>query len=96
MSNCACGGGVHAGTGGPFSTGRELVDFVARAHGGAKRNAPIAGGGLKTICQGCGAAFTLTTFVGSCPECAGVHAVAPPRADDPANIQFAGDGYRLP
>ena len=96
MSNCACGGGHHAGAGGPFSEGRELVDFVARAHGGAKRNQPIPGGGLATNCQSCGAPFTLTTFVGSCPKCAGIHAVAPPRSDDAANIQFAGDAYQLP
>jgi len=95
MSNCACGGGQHTG-GGPFSEGRELVDFVAQAHGGAKRNAPIPGGGLATKCQGCGAAFTLATFVGICPDCEGVHAVAPPRSDNAANIQFAGVGYRLP
>ena len=96
MSNCACGGGHHAGNGGPFSEGRELVDFVAQAHGGAKRNQPIPGGGLKTNCQGCGAPFTLLTFVGTCSECGGVHAVAPPRSDDAANIQFAGADYQLP
>jgi len=95
MSNCACGGGHHGG-GGPFALGKDLVDFVARAHGGTKRNAPIPGGGLATNCQGCGAPFTLTTFVGGCPQCGGVHAVAPPRSDDAANIQFAGAGYLLP
>jgi len=96
MSNCACGGGHHAGSGGPFSEGRELVDFVAQAHGGAKRDQPIPGGGLATNCQGCGAPFTLLTFVGTCAECGGVHAVAPPRSDDADNIQFAGEGYQLP
>jgi hypothetical protein len=96
MSHCACGGDHHVGKGGPFSEGRELVDFVARAHGGAKRNQPIPGGGLKTSCQGCGAAFTLMTFVGSCPDCEGIHAIAPPRCDDAENIQFAGVGYQLP
>lgn len=95
MSNCACGGGQHGG-GGPFALGKDLVDFVARAHGGTKRNAPIPGGGLATNCQGCGAPFTLATFVGRCPQCGGVHAVAPPRSDDAANIQFAGSGYQLP
>lgn len=95
MGNCACGSGRHGG-GGPFATGRELVEFVAQAHGGTKRNAPIPGGGLAANCQGCGAPFTLTTFVGSCPQCGGVHAVAPPRSDDAANIQFAGVGYQLP
>lgn len=95
MGNCACGSG-RPGGGGPFALGRELVDFVAQAHGGAKRNAPIPGGGLATRCQGCGAPFTLVTFVGSCPQCGGVHAVAPPRSDDAANIQFAGVGYQLP
>jgi hypothetical protein len=95
MGNCACGSGHHGG-GGPFALGKDLVDFVARAHGGAKRNAPIPGGGLSTNCQGCGAPFTLTTFVGRCPQCGGVHAVAPPRSDDAANIQFAGVGYQLP
>ncbi len=96
MSNCACGGGHHHDSGGPFSEGKELVDFVAQAHGGAKRNQLIPGGGLATNCQGCGAPFTLTTFVGTCPTCKGVHAVAPPRSDDAANVQFAGAGYQLP
>lgn len=95
MSHCACGGDHHAG-GGPFALGKELVEFVARAHGGTKRDAPIPGGGLATKCQGCGAPFTLMTFVGNCPQCQGVHAVAPPRSDDAANIQFAGVGYQLP
>jgi hypothetical protein len=72
------------------------VEFVAQAHGGKMRQAPIPGGGLATSCQGCGAPFTLATFVGACPQCGGVHAVAPPRSDDAANIQFAGVGYRLP
>ena len=96
MSNCACGGGHHAGGGGPFAEGRELVEFVAQAHGGGLRNSVIPGGGLETSCQGCGAAFILTTFVGSCPKCNGVHAVSPPRSNDAANIQFAGEDYQLP
>jgi hypothetical protein len=88
-SNCGSGGG-------PFAEGRELVEFVSTAHGGQLRGRPIPGGGLPTNCQGCGAAFTLTTFVGACPQCGGVHAVSPPRCSDPANIQFAGKGFRLP
>lgn len=93
MGQCGCGG--HGNGTGPFSEGRELVEFVASAHGGALRERPIPDGGLATTCQGCGNPFTLTTFVGSCPECGGVHAVSPPRCDDPAHIQFAGPGYRL-
>ena len=79
---------------GPFSEGRELVEFVTQAHGGGMKNQPLPGGGLTTVCQGCGAPFTLRTFVDSCPACGGVHAVSPPRCDDPANIQFAGADYR--
>jgi hypothetical protein len=94
MGNCGCGG--HAGGVGPFSEGRELVDFVSSAHGGSLRNKPLPTGALATICQGCGTPFTLATFVGNCPACGGVHAVSPPRASDPANIQYAGEGYSLP
>jgi hypothetical protein len=93
MGNCGCG---HAAGQGPFAEGRELVEFVARAHGGTLRNERLPEGELQATCQGCGAAFNLATFVGSCPECGGVHAVSPPRAHDPANIQFAGVGFRLP
>src|SRR3990170_1800323 len=82
--------------GGPFSEGRELVEFVLHAHDGAVANAPIPDGGLKTKCQGCGEAFVMKTFVGKCPKCGGVHAVSPPRCDDPSNIQFAGTDFRLP
>ncbi len=82
--------------GGPFSEGLELVEFVYHAHGGAVAKAPLPNGGLETNCQGCGAKFVLRTFVDKCPECGGVHAVSPPRCDDPANIQFAGKGYKLP
>ncbi len=93
MGTCgSCGNGG----GGPFSEGRELVEFVFNAHGGAIKDEPIPNGGLKTKCQGCGEAFILKTFVGRCPECRGVHAVSPPRCEDPANIQFAGNGYTLP
>lgn len=92
MENCgSCGTGA-----GPFSEGLELVEFVYKAHGGALRNASIPDGGLETKCQGCGNKFVLKTFVGTCPKCNGVHAVSPPRCDDPANIQFAGKGYTLP
>ncbi|MCK5237128.1 MAG: hypothetical protein KAR06_09090 [Deltaproteobacteria bacterium] len=95
MSDCGSGCG-DGGGGGPFSEGRELVEFVANAHDGGVANAPIPDGGLQTKCQGCGADFTLATFVGKCPECEGVHAVSPPRADDQANIQFAGKDFKLP
>lgn len=88
-SNCGSGGG-------PFAEGKELVEFVFRAHGGRLRGQAIPGGGLPTACQGCGSPFTLTSFVGTCPRCGGVHAVSPPRCADPENIQFAGEGYRLP
>jgi hypothetical protein len=37
----------------------------------------------------------LETFVQSCPSCGGVHAVSPPRANDPAAIQFAGADFKL-
>ncbi len=87
--NCSTGAG-------PFSEGRELVEFVYNAHGGEIKDQPIPSGGLKTACQGCGEKFTLETFVGKCPKCGGVHAVSPPRCNDPANIQFAGVGYTLP
>ncbi len=95
MSGCSCGGGHGNGVGGPFAEGRELVEFVAQAHGGALRQREIPDGGLATICQGCKAPFVLKTFVGSCPACGGVHAVSPPRASNAANIQYAGDGFRL-
>ena len=80
---------------GPFSQGRELVEFVAQAHGGSLRNRPIPGGGLHTACRGCGSDFLLATFVGKCPVCGGIHAVSPPRSGDASNIQFAGQGFRL-
>ncbi|HEY4743692.1 MAG TPA: hypothetical protein VIH45_03475 [Desulfuromonadaceae bacterium] len=70
------------------------MEFVAQAHGGALRMRPLPDG-LPATCQGCGAPFTLETFVGSCPACGGVHAVSPPLCEDPANIQFAGAGFRL-
>lgn len=89
MVNCGCG---HPAGAGPFSEGRELVEFVSRAHGGTLKDQALPGGGLQAVCQGCGADFILATFVGSCPNCGGVHAVSPPRCGDPANIQFAGTG----
>jgi hypothetical protein len=92
MGNCGCG---HAAGQGPFAEGRVLVEFVARAHGGTLRSEPLPGGRLPTTCQGCGAPFTLRTFVDSCPDCGGIHAVSPLRCDDPANIQFSGAGYQL-
>lgn len=91
MGNCGCG---HSAGAGPFAEGRELVDFVSQAHGGALRDQVLPGGGLPATCQGCGAGFVLKTFVCSCPVCGGVHAVSPPRCGDPANIQFAGVGYQ--
>ena len=94
MGNCGCGG--HAAGAGPFAEGRGLVDFVSRAHGGSLKDQSLPDGGLATTCQGCGEAFVLGTFVGSCPKCGGVHAVSPPRADDQANIQYAGSGYIIP
>jgi hypothetical protein len=93
MNQCGCG---HNGAGGPFSEGCALVEFVYNAHGGGLRDSPIPSGGIDTICQGCGAPFTLATFVGKCPACGGVHAIAPPRSSDPSAIQFAGVGYTLP
>lgn len=93
MGTCgSCG----TGGGGPFSEGKELVEFVSNAHGGAIKDQPIPGGGLETKCRGCGEVFTLKTFVGKCPKCGGVHAVSPPRCEDQSNIQFAGAGYKLP
>jgi len=84
------------GSTGPFAEGRALVEFVYQAHGGALRNQPLPGAGLEAVCQGCGAGFNLTTFVGKCPACGGIHAVSPPRSDNAANIQFAGRGFQLP
>ncbi len=90
MSGCACSGGV----GGPFSKGKELVEFVYNAHGGTVRDQPIMSGALQAECQGCGEQFTLETYVGKCPACGGVHAVAPmhPTVE---NIQFAGKDFSL-
>ena len=92
MGNCGCG---HSTGAGPFAEGRDLVEFVSHAHGGTLQNQALPDGGLPTVCQGCGTTFTLKTFVARCPKCGGVHAVSPPRSGDPANIQFAGNGYQL-
>jgi hypothetical protein len=63
------------------------------AHGGAVAVSALPNGGLDHLCQGCGKPFVLETFVQSCPHCGGVHAVSPPRANDPAAIQFAGTDF---
>ena len=93
MRGCGCAG-EKGGTGGPFSKGKELVEFVYYAHGGTVRNKPIARGALDIVCQGCSASFTLQTYVGKCPACGGVHAVVPmnPVAE---NVQFAGTDFIL-
>jgi hypothetical protein len=90
MGDCgSCGSGA-----GPFAEGRELVEFVCNAHGGAVAGEPLPTP-LQTKCQGCGEPFTLETFVDRCPECGGVHAVSPPRCNDPSAIQFAGADFTL-
>jgi len=93
MSGCGCG--CNSSEGGPFSKGKELVDFVFQAHGGAIRDQKIMQGPLATVCQGCKTPFVLETYLGLCPSCGGVHAVAPmsPTAD---KIQYAGKDYSLP
>jgi hypothetical protein len=91
MSGCGCGNGF-GGTNGPFSKGKELVEFVYNAHGGTVRDQPIIRGALEIKCQGCNTSFTLKTYLGKCPECDGFHAVAPmnPVAE---NVQFGGVGF---
>ena len=93
MAGCGCNN--EAGSAGPFSKGKELVEFVYNAHGGAVRDQPISTGTLSILCQGCNVAFNLETYIGKCPECGGVHAVTPmnPTAE---NVQFAGIDYTLP
>lgn len=93
MSGCGCG--CDSTGGGPFAKGKELVEFVFQAHGGSIREQKILQGPLATLCQGCNAPFILETYLGLCPECGGVHAVAPisPTVE---NIQYAGKDYRLP
>ena len=90
---CDCGSG-RAGAG-PYATGRALVEFVLAAHGGQVAPSPLPNGGMALECQGCGKPFVLRTFVHPCPACGGVHAVSPPRANDPQAIQFAGADFRL-
>lgn len=91
MSGCGCG--TENGSG-PLSKGKALVEFVYNAHGGTVRDQPIRGGGLEATCQGCGEAFILQTYVGSCPKCGGLHAVAPMNPTS-ENIQFGGEGFTL-
>lgn len=93
MSGCGCG--CSSSAGGPFSKGKDLVDFVFHAHGGAVRDQKIMQGPLEAVCQGCNSPFLLETYLGQCPSCGGVHAVAPmsPTVD---KIQYAGKDYRLP
>lgn len=88
---CDCGSGRKEG--GPYASGRELVEFVMGAHGGAVAVSRLPNGGLSVACQGCGAGFLLETFVQACPACGGVHAVSPPRANDPSAVQFAGRDF---
>jgi hypothetical protein len=93
MTECGCG--CNSDRKGPFSKGRDLVDFVFHAHGGAVRDEKIMRGPLAAVCQGCCEPFLLETYLGVCPKCGGVHAVAPmfPTVE---NIQYAGKDYRLP
>lgn len=92
---CDCGSAGTPGMG-PYATGRALVEFVLGAHGGAVAVSDLPNNGLELNCGGCGKQFVLKTFVQSCPQCGGVHAVSPPRANDPAAIQFAGADFALP
>jgi hypothetical protein len=92
---CDCGASRTPGAG-PFASGRTLVEFVLSAHGGSVAVSKLPGGGLQSHCQGCGTQFVLETFVQCCPSCGGVHAVSPPRATDPAAIQFAGSDFVMP
>ncbi len=96
MSGCpSCGSAdKHGSGGGPFSTGRDLVEFVINAHGGTVKDQAIADGGYETNCQGCNAPFTLMTYVGKCPDCGGVHAIAPVHRSA-ERIQFAGKDFVL-
>lgn len=91
---CDCGSGSRAG--GPYGSGKALVEFVLAAHGGAVAVSPLRNGGLSIECQGCGSGFVLQTHVQPCPACGGIHAVSPPRSQDPAAVQFAGADFRLP
>ncbi len=95
MSECGCGCSSSNGGGGPFSKGKELVEFVFHAHGGTVRDQNIMQGAISTQCQGCKADFVLETYVGICAQCGGVHAVAPLSPTE-ESIQFAGADYILP
>lgn len=94
MAECGCSNDAGR-SGGPFSKGKDLVEFVYDAHGGAVRNQRISQGALSIVCQGCAASFLLKTYVGKCPDCGGMHAVAPmnPTVE---NVQFAGIDFTLP
>jgi len=89
---CECGSSNKVG--GPYATGRALVEFVLAAHGGEVAASQLPNGGLELTCHGCGTGFMLETFVQDCPACGGVHAVSPPRANDASAIQFAGAGFQ--
>lgn len=93
MSGCGCG--CSGGSGGPYSKGKDLVEFVYNAHGGAVRDQLIMNGPLSVVCQECAGLFQLQTYVGTCPVCGGVHAVAPmmPTVE---NVQYGGKDFRLP
>ncbi len=93
MAGCGCGCAPEGA--GPFAKGRELVEFVYNAHEGTVRDKPIARGPIDIVCQGCGAEFTMETYLACCPKCGGVHAVAPMNPV-PENVQFAGKDYVLP
>jgi hypothetical protein len=89
---CDCGSNK-TGVGGPYATGKELVEFVLAAHGGGVAVSTLPNGGHQLKCHGCGTGFLMETFVQDCPACGGVHAVSPPRANDAAAIQFAGTDF---
>ena len=91
---CDCRSGISGE--GPYATGIKLVEFVLAAHGGEVACAPLRNGGLNITCQGCGESFVLETHVQSCKVCGGVHAVSPPRSNDPSAVQFAGGDFRMP
>ncbi len=91
MSGCGCG----TESDGPFGKGKELVEFVYNAHGGTVRDSPNARGPIEVFCQGCNVPFTMETYLAKCPQCGGVHAVAPMNPV-PENVQFAGEDYVLP
>lgn len=89
---CDCKAGSSGG--GPYATGRALVEFVLAAHGGEVASSLLPGE-LQVDCGGCGKPFALQSFVQGCPACGGVHAVSPPRANDPSAVQFAGADFVL-